>query len=31
MESRNLEGRRFVLFQLYRGVATEVFSTEVIP
>jgi hypothetical protein len=31
LEARNTDGRRFVLMQVYRGVATEVFHTGLLP
>ncbi len=31
LEARNEDGRRFVLFEVYRGVATQVFETGVLP
>jgi len=31
LEARNLDGRRFVLFDVYRGAATKVFETGLLP
>lgn len=31
LEARNADGRRFVIMQVYRGVATQVFETGLLP